>query len=136
MVVGRFGVMALGLGLALLQGGCLVSVEHVQDPAAAFAKARAEAASVAGRPGPARHLNVLAFDPDEGELVHVSVPMWLARKAAHEGRFEVTNEDDAEGKAARAVARRVRLEDLERAGLGVLAEVEDDDGEQVLIWLR
>ncbi len=134
MAGSRFG--ALVLGLALLQGGCLVSVEHVHDPAAAFARARAEAAAVAGRPGPAHHLNVLAYDPDEGELVHVSVPMWLARKAAHEGRFDVADEAGAEGKAARAVARHVSLGDLERAGLGVLAEVQDDDGEQVLIWLR
>jgi hypothetical protein len=134
MAGGRLGAMVLGL--ASLQAGCLVSVEHVQDPAPAFARARAEAATVAGHAGPAHRLNALAYDPDEGELVQVSVPMWLARKAVHEGRLEVAEEDEAEGRAARAVARHVSLEDLERAGLGVLAEVEDDDGEQVLIWLR
>ena len=32
--------------------------------------------------------------------------------------------------------RHVRLEEIEKAGLGVLVEVEEEDGEQVLIWLR
>ena len=32
--------------------------------------------------------------------------------------------------------RHVRLRDLERAGLGLLVEVEEEDGEQVLLWLK
>jgi hypothetical protein len=32
--------------------------------------------------------------------------------------------------------KNVRLEDLERAGRGMLVEVEDDDGSQILVWLR
>jgi hypothetical protein len=137
MVRGKSG---LGLVLAAaLQAACLVTVEQVSDRAAttAFDKARAEAQAVAGRRGPAHELNVLAYDPDDRELVRVSVPMWLARKVAHEGYPETSREDDsAEDRAARAVARHVSLKELERAGLGVLVEVAEDDGEQVLIWLR
>ena len=29
-----------------------------------------------------------------------------------------------------------RLRDLEKAALGTLVEVEEEDGEQVLVWLR
>jgi hypothetical protein len=131
-----------GLGLVLaaaLQAACLVTVEQVSNRAAAtaFDKARAEAQAVAGRRGPAHELNVLAYDPGDRELVRVSVPMWLARKVAHEGHPEISSEDDsAEDRAARAVARHVTLKELEGAGLGVLVEVAEDDGEQVLIWLR
>ena len=137
MVRGKSG---LGLVLAAaFQAACLVTVEQVSDrtAATAFDKARAEAQAVAGRRGPAHELNVLAYDPDDRELVRVSVPMWLARKVAHEGHGAVSREDDsAEDRAARAVARHVSLKALERAGLGVLLEVAEDDGEQVLIWLR
>lgn len=131
-----------GLGLVLaaaFQAACLVTVEQVSDRAAAtaFDKARAEAQAVAGRRGPAQELNVLAYDPDDRELVRVSVPMWLARKVAQEGHHEVSGEGDSAGdRAAHAVARHVSLKQLERAGLGVLVEVAEDDGEQVLIWLR
>jgi hypothetical protein len=44
--------------------------------------------------------------------------------------------DDDRDRVARRVRRHVRLEDIEKAGLGILAEVEDEDGEQVLVWLR
>jgi hypothetical protein len=30
----------------------------------------------------------------------------------------------------------VRVEDLEKAGVGILAEVEEEGGNQVLVWLR
>lgn len=129
---------ALGLVLAAaFQAGCLVTVEHASNPAPAFEKARSEAQAVAGRPGPAHELNVLVFDPAESELVRVRVPMWMARTFAREGHVEAFGEGDpAEDRAARAVRRHVSLKDLERAGLGVLLEVAEDDGEQVLIWLR
>jgi len=32
--------------------------------------------------------------------------------------------------------RHVRLEDLEKAGLGVLVEVEEEGGDLVLVWLK
>lgn len=121
---------------AVLQAGCLVHVERVADPTAAFRDARAEALRVQGRPGPARQLNVLVYDPADREMVRVSVPMWLARKAAGHVDWDEVGLDGRDRDAARRVTRRLRLEDIERAGLGLLAEVEDEGGEQVLVWLR
>jgi hypothetical protein len=133
-VLGRMGMVALGLAL---EAGCLVTVDHVADPSSAFAAARTEAQALAGRSGRAREVNVLAYDPDDHELVRVSVPLSLAKKACHEGRLELSEGGDrAEGRAARAVSRHVSLDDLERAGRGVLVEAEEDAGERVLIWLR
>ena len=119
---------------ALLQAGCLVNIEHTTDPTAAFQEARTEALRFQGKPGPAHRLNVLVYDPADGEMVRVSVPMWLARKAA--SHVDWDDAQGPEGNAARHVRRHIRLEDIEKAGLGILAEVSDEDGEQVLVWLR
>jgi hypothetical protein len=119
-------------GLAVLQTGCLVEVRKVSDAASAFRAARAEAARYQGRPGPARRLNVLVFDPDEHELVRVSLPFWLARKC--EGHIDW--DGDHGDRIAQRVRRHVRLDELEKAGLGLLADIEEDDGAQVLVWLR
>ncbi len=127
--------LGLAMCAALLASACLVNVEHVKDPGAAFAKARAEASRVQGQRGPAQHLNVLAWDPGDQELVRVSSPMWLARKAAGDGELDLDLDDD-EARLERRLKRRVKLEELERAGLGTLVEVEEDDGERVLVWLR
>lgn len=119
---------------AILQGACLVNIEHVDDPTTAFRTARTEALQYQGRPGPARQLNVLVYDPGDRELVRVSVPMWLARKATAHVDWDDMDRQDRD--VARRVRRHVRLEDVERAGLGILAEVNEEDGEQVLVWLR
>jgi hypothetical protein len=126
---------------AATTAGCLVSIDHCTDPVAAFREARAEAQRVTGRPGKAKQVNVLVFDPDEEELIRVSVPLWLARKAYDVAEGEdVASEwgadEGTEARAARHLRRRVRFADLEKAGPGVLVEVEGDDGEQVLVWLR
>jgi hypothetical protein len=119
---------------ALLQAGCFVHVEKVADATAAFREARTEALRVQGQPGPPRELNVLVYDPADTELVRVSVPMWLARKAA--GHVDWEDLDGRDRDVARRLRRRVPLEAIEKAGLGILAEVEDEGGEQVLVWLR
>jgi hypothetical protein len=128
----------LGLVVAVLslsEAGCLVQITHVADPRPIFSAARVEAERLTGRPGRARELNVLVWNRDDGELVRVSLPMWLVRKAEQrvDWRDELENGDRA---SVRNALRRVRLEDIEKAGLGILAEVEEDGGDQVLVWLR
>lgn len=129
------------LAVALLGGfcatGCFVSVTHVSNPAAAFDEARAEAARYAGRPGPARSLQVLVYDPGDRELVKVSLPMWVVRKIEHEADWNDDQWDGEGGDTVRHALRgRLRLRDLEKSALGTLVEVEEENGEQVLVWLR
>jgi hypothetical protein len=132
------GMAALGVA-ALLSAGCLVQVETVRDARPEFARARREASQLQGQRGPAHELNVLVYDAEEKKLVRVSMPMWLVRKVAKHAndgdRLDLDFGPDDE-RAERAVKRHVRFEDIEKAGLGVLVEVEEDDGEQVLVWLR
>ncbi len=130
----RIGLLAAVV--ALLGWGCFVEVTHVRNPEPLFREARAQAARQAGRPGPARELNVLAYDPKDRELVRVSLPMWLVRKADRHGDWDLDLDDARGERAKRCLKRHLRLEDIERAGLGILLEVEEDDGEQVLVWLQ
>ena len=131
----RAGVLS-SLLVAALTTGCFVEVRHVSDPGRAFERARAEAAEVARHPGRAQQLNVLVYERDDQQLIKVSLPMWIARKIAkHEGG-EIDFDDEVGERVQRRLEHRLRLEDLEKAGRGMVVEVEDDDGSQVLVWLR
>ena len=123
-------VLAL-LVVALTASGCLVEISHARDPSAAFREARAEAERLQGGKGPAHRLHVLAYDPKDRELVRVSLPMWMVRKAGDED----LDVDAGHGHTRDVVKRHARLEDLEKAGLGILIEVQEDGGERVLVWL-
>jgi len=122
--------------LALLQAACLVEIRHVGDAEAALRAAREEVVRVQGRPGRPHRLNVVVFDPSDGELVKVSLPLWLARKVQGHIHWQDETGGDLQGRVARRLARRVTVDDLAKAGRGLLADVEDEDGSQVLVWLR
>jgi len=128
-------VAALAL-LGIVEAGCLVNVTHVSDPGSAFARAREEAMRLTGRHGRVSHLNVLAWDPSDREMVRVSVPLWLVRGARHEVDWDDTIGDERDHERWRRRMGRVRWEDIERAGPGILLEVTEDEGDRVLIWLR
>lgn len=134
----RTRLLVAAIAVAALSSGCLVQIEHVRDPRPYFEAARREAARLQGRRGPAKELNVLVYDAGEQKLVRVSLPMWLARKI--ESRVDWHRDDardsDDRDRVERSVRRHVNLKEIEKAGLGLLVEVEDDDGEQVLVWLR
>jgi len=123
---------ALALAVSMTVG-CLagVEIEEVSDPAPAFAEARARASRVAGHTGPAGRLKVLVYDRAEGQLVRVSLPMWVVERAGDE---EIDLDVDHE--TVERVRSRLRLSDLGEAPLGPLVEVEEEDGDQVLVWLE
>lgn len=134
----RTRLLLVAIAAGALSSGCLVQIEHVRDPRPHFEAARREAARLQGRREPAKELNVLVYDAGEQKLVRVSLPMWLARKI--ESRVDWDKDDardsDDKRRVERSVRRHVNLREIEKAGLGLLVEVEDDDGEQVLVWLR
>src|SRR5713101_9445345 len=80
--MGRAGMLGLAIAaLGLGEAACLVQITHVADPRPIFGEARAEAERLTGRPGRAHELNVLVWNRDDRELVRVSLPMWIVRKA-------------------------------------------------------
>jgi len=119
------------VAVPLLSTACLVDVEEVSDPGPAFAEARREAARVEGRPGPPDSLQVLVYDRKEGQLVRVSVPMWVVEKLDDE---EI--DLDLGDETAERVRSHLQLSDLKDAPLGPIVEVEEEDGDQVLVWLK
>lgn len=121
----RLAVLA---AVALAAAGCLVETREVRDPGPAFDAARGTAARLQGRPGPARRLNILAYDARDHELTRVRLPLWLAKKTLREGDL------GAGGEAGERAVARLRQRDLGRVPLGTLVEA-DEDGERVLIWL-
>ena len=137
--MGRAGLLGLAVAtLSLGEAACLVQITHVTDPRPIFGEARAEAEQLTGRHGRAHELNVLVWNHGDRQLVRVSLPMWIVRKAER----HIDWDDDAFDGDRRAkdhvreALRHVRLEDLEKAGVGILAEVEEAGGDQVLVWLR
>jgi hypothetical protein len=124
---------------ALLETGCIVQITKVADPRPIFQQARLEAGRYAGRPGRASEVNVLVYEPDEGKLIRVSLPLWLVKKMEQHVDWDDIDADDDDDDAEhvrRVLKRRIRLEDIEKAGLGMLVEVDEKDGEQVLVWLK
>jgi hypothetical protein len=120
---------------ALLETGCIVQITKVADPRPIFQQARLEAGRYAGKPGRASEVNVLVYEPDEGQLIRVSLPLWLVKKMEHHVDWDDIDVDDADH-VRRVLKRRLRMEDIEKAGLGMLVEVDEEDGEQVLVWLQ
>jgi hypothetical protein len=138
--MGRAGMLGLAIAaLGLGEAACLVQITHVADPRPIFGEARAEAERLTGRPGRAHELNVLVWNRDDRELVRVSLPMWIVRQAERHIDWDDDAAFDGDRRAkdhVRKALRHVRLEDLEKAGVGILAEVEEEGGDQVLVWLR
>jgi hypothetical protein len=134
MARGRWGSVGLA-ALVLVQAACFLEIREVRDPGPAFEKARAQAERDQRRPGKAHQINILVFEPDESRLVRVSLPIWLASKIEGQARRGEETDDALERTVGPRLARRIRLEDLAAAGRGLIADVEDDDG-QVLVWLR
>ena len=134
----RSGMLMVAVA-ALLETGCLVQITKVDDPRPIFHQARLEASRYAGRKGRAREVNVLVYEPAEKQLIRVSLPMWVVRKIeqhADRGDIDMDLDDADSDHVRRVLKRRIRLEDIEKAGLGTMVEVDEDDGEQVLVWLK
>ena len=131
----RRAALAGLLASAVLAAGCFVDIVKVDDPRAAFARARAEAGRVQGQPGRPGHLEVLVYDRHDAQLVRASLPMWLVNKIDDEGELDLDLDGEG-GQAAAKLKGHLRLKDLEKAGRGILVEAEEEDGDQVLVWLR
>ena len=131
----RMAVAAVAL-LGLLEAGCLVHVTHVSDPGRAFARARDEAVRDGERRGRPSHLNLLAWDPGDREMVRVSIPLWLLENVKGDVDFDDFEGDDRDAERWRRRMGRLRWEDIARSAPGILLEVTEDEGDRVLVWRR
>ena len=87
------------------------------------------ASATAGKP--LEMLRVLAYDPDNGKIVRVAIPMWLLRLAPGGKRMSFLNDNGIDFDSDRTP---LTLEDLERRGPGLLLDHADRRGSLVLVW--
>ena len=73
-------------------------------------------------------LHVLAYDPDDGQLVSLSIPFWLLRLKT--GGASI----DFNGRQMDLDDLRLSVDDLERYGPMLIAEHKAPDGSRVIIW--
>ena len=85
------------------------------------------------RPAPANprrpeKLYVLAFDPDDGGLVRLSIPFWLLRMKKNDATIDFGgNRMDLED-------LKLTVEDLERFGPTLILDQKNEGGDRVLVW--
>lgn len=79
-------------------------------------------------PAAIERVRVLVFDPDEQKVVSFSLPFWLLR--LHTDPFDL----DAYVSGTGRTRVRLRPEDLEKFGPGIVLDTTTPDGEQVLVW--
>jgi hypothetical protein len=73
-------------------------------------------------------LNVLAFDPDDGRIVRISIPFWLLRMKMRGATVDFNgNKMDLED-------LKLTVEDLERFGPTLIVDHRNVHGERVLVW--
>jgi hypothetical protein len=80
---------------------------------------------------PLASLRVLAYDPDDGKLVRISIPFWLLRLAPSGKRMSFLSENGVDFDSDRV---HLTLEDLERRGPGLILDHTDRQGSLVLVW--
>jgi hypothetical protein len=81
-----------------------------------------------------KSLRVLAYDPREGRVVRVDVPVWLARMAMSERAGSGRRRISVNGENIEFDAGNLTFEDVERHGPGLIVDTGDGRGGQVLVW--
>ena len=74
------------------------------------------------------NLYVLAFDPDDGRIVRVTIPFWLLRMKTGGATIDFNgNQMDLED-------LKLSVDDLERFGPTLIVDHRTSTGERVLVW--
>ena len=73
-------------------------------------------------------LHVLAFDPDDGGMVKVTVPFWLLRLKMNGSTIDLS------GDKVSLEELKLTVEDLERYGPTLVLDQTNSGGDRVLVW--
>jgi hypothetical protein len=77
---------------------------------------------------PPESINVMAFDPNDGRIVRLTIPFWLVRMKMRGATI------DLNGKHMDLEDLRLTAEDLERFGPTLIVDHKSGSGERVLVW--
>jgi hypothetical protein len=83
---------------------------------------------VPANPQPPHTLHVLAYEPEDGRIVRVTVPFWLLRFKTGGGTI------DFNGGKMDLEDLKLTVEDLERFGPTLIVDHTMTSGERVLVW--
>jgi hypothetical protein len=73
-------------------------------------------------------LYVMAFDPDDGRVVRLTIPFWLLRMKTGGGSI------DFNGRRMNLEDLKLSVADLERYGPTLIVDHSSPDGNRVLVW--
>jgi hypothetical protein len=74
------------------------------------------------------HVVVMAFDPDDGRIIRVTLPFWLLRLKSRHASI------DFNGKRMDLEDLKLSVADLERYGPTLIIDQSSADGNRVLVW--
>ena len=98
----------------------LIELDHQGN----FLRANTDREAPAGVRRP-ESLHIMAYDPDDGGLVKLTVPFWLLR---------MKGTVDVGGNGMSLEDLKITVEDLERFGPSLVLDQANDGGDRVLIW--
>jgi hypothetical protein len=104
----------------------LIELRHENEPILHRELVKGDGAT----PARIEALRVLVYDPHEGKIVRVSIPLWLLRMAPSK-HFSFLSDSGVELDSERV---KLTLEDLERRGPGLILDQKDRRGSEVLVW--
>jgi hypothetical protein len=127
----------IGLVLITISSCLMVAVETDSAKAEVhFRQAReriARLSSHSSDPATPHRLRILIYDPDEKQLVRISLPFWLAKKGLREA---IEDSEYHRGKAPDYdFDIRAFSQAISRMPRGLLAEVWSEE-EKILLWLE
>ncbi len=73
-------------------------------------------------------LRVMAFEPDDGRVVRISIPFWLLRFKVRSGAINFS------GNRVQLEDLKLTVEDLERYGPALVVDHRSPSGERVVVW--
>ena len=76
---------------------------------------------------PPESLHVMAFDPDDGGLVKMTVPFWLLR-------MKMQGNIDFGGNSVSLEELKLTVADLDRLGPSLVLDQANEGGDRVLVW--
>ncbi len=80
------------------------------------------------KPAPLDALHVLAYNPEDGRIVQISIPFWILRMKMHGTTIDFNgNRMDLED-------LKLTVDDLERYGPTLIVDQKGHNGERVLVW--
>ncbi len=73
-------------------------------------------------------LRVMAFEPEDGRVVRISIPFWLLRLKTRGGSI------DFNGNRVQLEDLKLTVQDLERYGPTLVVDHRSPSGERVIVW--